>query len=1043
MGDEGSRADAAWERYGELNAAIADEVFGEGAAGRPVYLGLESDALARIAARVGGDCGDGADDLLCEVVARTLCDPGGPSRTFSSHVARVSEWERGDDASSAPPCLGVLAMLSLVAERMKRTARFAGSNYYGPLLEALGLDSEHRKRLERDFREQTPLLWTALNRWLAETNGRRGLPTAVAFDRRRFIGLPLSQALVRAQDRTRLPVLFGQFGLQSGQRMSVQAMGELLGDWLPGSQVTPSLKQLWSSPANRERISEVVCAELEGWDGAVPAELKPAGHRVGDSLFLAAEFTARPRPAIELLLLARRGGQVGARAVGLSAGASGAAMTALSRMGDRMRLQPVPGTAWESLEPGHLVSVAELLVAKVALELRDGGATRTRRAGRLVLLKHHEADHLYIEARRAELLETYVVLAVKELAGAVRELLESSARKGWSEMGHETLRGLPSAWTAFRNVQLERIADASTEDLAPLQPIARTHLALGGGLPLPGMNTWHAGRLPELRVVVDEQGVADPVYVRAIPTRYLDGGEEAEVGIAALQGAGAVDLSGAAGLREGDFRIVVASGPKNRTLATAGLRVRSGSWPRRLEDGEDAPVGHTLVDGSGLAAHAALVPDSGAARVLGAVIENAPREGGQRPAGPALPPDRPGVIVEDAEEDGWDPAVLAPESGGAVDLPVCFTRAHHVWLCELRRGNEPLYSICKDCGREKWWDPPKRRRRPKRRADATAGSAGGPSERGHKALPEIAEDGPADMDLVLDALSYARTGPWRSLRTVTAPINDAPWFAHEAARRLEALGHIQVEIDGRSVAPVRWRIAPAAVVEPESGPCFLAGSRSARLLRAVREVACGELGGEVRAAPQPDGPAVVEIHGLGSDELTLLVDEINDYHGQELALSVHPASRIAALLPSLRSVRASLPELTTSATWMDRFELDRGRWAATEAMDCPGAYRLRSRPWVYAVVPPAAIRDRRTVVADVRLAKHLAAADSSFALIGYDEPGRTLLASAGAPLPGLFERAAVLCSGRLPTRRRDGTLGYGRVPLEIAQAIWEACRCVD
>ena len=37
---------------------------------------------------------------------------------------------------------------------------------------------------------------------------------------------------------------------------------------------------------------------------------------------------------------------------------------------------------------------------------------------------------------------------------------------------------------------------------------------------------------------------------------------------------------------------------------------------------------------------------------------------------------------------------------------------------------------------------------------------------------------------------------------------------------------------------------------------------------------------------------------------------------------------------------------------------------------------------------------------------------------------RTLLASAGAPLPGLLERAAVLCSGRLPTRRPDGTLAY-------------------
>ena len=80
---------------------------------------------------------------------------------------------------------------------------------------------------------------------------------------------------------------------------------------------------------------------------------------------------------------------------------------------------------------------------------------------------------------------------------------------------------------------------------------------------------------------------------------------------------------------------------------------------------------------------------------------------------------------------------------------------------------------------------------------------------------------------------------------------------------------------------------------------------------------------------------------------------------------------------------------------------------------------------------------------DVRLAKHLAAGDESFSLIGYHEPSHTLLASAGAPLPGLFERVAVLCSGRLPTRRQDGTLAYSRVPVEVAQAIWEAWGLVD
>ena len=1038
-----SVAEVAWERYGLLNAAIVDEVFGESAAWRPVYLGLEADALGRITTCVSGAHTVAPDDVLCEVVAATLSEPGGAEGVFSEHVKQVVAWESNYDASLPPPCIGVLAMLSLVAERMRRSQRFAASNYYGPLMEALRFNDEHRARMGRDFRDETPRLWRALNLWLEETNGFRGLPTAVAFDRRRFIGLPLSQALVRAQDRARLPVLFAQFGLQAGQRVSVQAIGELLAEWLPGSQVTPSLKRLWSKPSNRERISEVVCAELEGWDGAVPAELKPPGHR-DDNLFLAAEFSARPREALELFLLARRGPQGDARLSTLAQGSSGAAMNAVSRLGNDMRLQPLPGTSWESLEPGDLISFADLLVANISLE-SDGGAVSTRRARRLTLLRWYETDHLFIEARRAELLETYVILAVSELAVPVRQLLESSARKGWREVGEETLRGLPPAWTAFQNVQMERVTDVSIEDLVPLQPIARTHLALGGGLPLPGMNVWHGNRLPELRVVVDGQVEVGSVDVRALPTRYLDEGVESEVSIAELDGAGVVTLSEVPELRDGDFRIVVASGSSNRTLATAALRVRTGSWPRRLEDGEDRLIGHRLLDEGALAVYAGQVPlDYKATSVLGAVVQNPPAIETQRPRSRTVP-NRPGMLIEDnVQEDAWDLAEAPSAASDAEELPVCFTRAHHVWVLDSRLGNEPVYSICKDCGQERWWDPPRRRRRLKHRAlGGTDCTVGHPSRPRHRPLPEIAESRPADMDLVLDALSYAKTGSWRSLRAITAAIDDVPWYAHETARRLEALGHIQVEIDERSAVPVRWRVAPPTLVKPESGPGFLAGSRSARLISAVDEVASRELGGEVRALPQPDGPQVIEVHGLGTDELTLLVDEVNDYRDEELVLSIHPASRISVLLPSLGEIRTSLAELTTNVSRVDRFELETGRWAAADRMDSPGAYRLHSRPRMYAVVPPATALDRRTVVTDVRFAKYLAAADKSFRLMGYEESCSTLLASSGAPLPGLFERAAVLCSGRLPSVERDGTLAYEQVPAQVAESIWQAWRSID
>lgn len=366
--------DPAWERYGTLNSAIAQEVFAEDRAGQPVYLDLEPDVLAPIAKHFRLGPATEPDEQLVEIVKATLGSPDRRVGIFSAHTAEAFRWEL-EGSSLPPPCIGVLAVLSLVAEHMKRTDEFAASNYYGRLLQTLTVDEKFQPKVERDFRRETPFLWNTLNRWLEECDGRRGLPTAVAFDHRRYIGLPLSQALVRAQDRTRLPDLFAQFGLQPGQRISVQAMQQLLEEWLPHSQATQSLKRLWSKQASKDRIAEVVCAEVEGWDGTVPSDFRPAERGRDDNLFLAAELRTHPHPAIELLLVARLSGQEGPRTLALSSDASDAARSALGLLGDDMRLQPILGTSWGSLEPSHLVSCPELLIANVSLAIPDGGGT--------------------------------------------------------------------------------------------------------------------------------------------------------------------------------------------------------------------------------------------------------------------------------------------------------------------------------------------------------------------------------------------------------------------------------------------------------------------------------------------------------------------------------------------------------------------------------------------------------------------------------------------------------------------------------------------
>ena len=996
----GYSEDPVWARYDALNAAVAEEVFGEQAAGRPVYLDLDHDALIRIAGDTGfSDKATPAEELV-GIVKATLSSPDSETGTFGVHASRAWWWGLRE-STVPPPCIAVLAVLSLVAERMRQTEEFAGTNYYGRLLQTLDIDEAHRDPVTRSFRKETPFLWHTLNRWLEECNGRRGLPTAVAFDRLRYIGLPLSQAMVRVQDRAKLPMLFTQFGLQPGQRVSIQAMQELLADWLPRSPVTQSLKRLWSKPATKERISEIACAEMEAWDGQLPEEFRSAEVRRDNDLLLAAEVRSHPRRSIELILVARQCSRERPRQALLHPDATPAAQTVFARLGGAMRLERIPGTSWDSIEPSHLVACSALLIADVLLGLEKSDATWARRAKRLILLKWREADHLFVETRRAELLETYFVLTVHEMADPVRDVLQSSAREGFGELTSKTLRGLPAGWTAFANVQLERIPNTDNDDLKPLQPIARTHLALGGGLPLPGMNVWHSDRLPELRVVVDESAENHNTRVRAVPIRYLDGREPVDVALGEVAGTGIVNLAELPTLRDGDFRIVVAGPSGGRALATASLRTRSGSWPRRLEPEENSPLGHPLLDGHWLAPFGSCIDetDRGAGHAAGALIDIDGCPEVEDRADIVTPiPVQPGVSieVEDMEMSDWSPAEASLE-GTPDDLPDCFKRGYHHWRLDMQLDREPVYSVCKDCGREKWWEPVKKRR--KRREAAAApmhGDGEGLSRR--PPLPSISERGKADMSLALDALSYARAGSWRSFRAVTAMIDDAPWFPHEAARRLEALGHVELELDDKTIMPKRWSIAPSTIIVPDQGPCFLAGSRSVRLLRTVAEVS-KILDGEVRVIPQDEGPDVVEIHGLGSEAAALVVDEIKEQHQLPIELSVRPAAKFAALLPSLSITRGLLPELTTTVDRMEWLDLRSGRWTSVEQMDHAGAYRLRGRPWVYTFVPQLGAPDQRRVVADVRHVKHLAASDASFALIGYDESTRTLLTSVGAPLP--------------------------------------------
>jgi hypothetical protein len=117
-----------------------------------------------------------------------------------------------------------------------------------------------------------------------------------------------------------------------------------------------------------------------------------------------------------------------------------------------------------------------------------------------------------------------------------------------------------------------------------------------------------------------------------------------------------------------------------------------------------------------------------------------------------------------------------------------------------------------------------------------------------------------------------------------------------------------------------------------------------------------------------------------------------------------------------------------------RWSTDVARWRSVGDASGPGAYQLLSPTPVYC------LRDRHDVDngtmrrVDVRLAKHAAALAEGERMAAYDDETRTLYVPLGAGLPGLYGRAAVLCSGLLPIEdERQRTTSYREVPRPIAE----------
>lgn len=1001
------RPPEALRRYREIDTALAESYFNESRAGRPVYLDMDDSVLGAVAGRLG-IAAEHLEDEICSAVRRLLVLDESRAGVLSRFNAVLEAWHARFESDAQegevpphPPIVALLAAFTLAAERMgdADSADLHVNAYYPRLVRILDLPTADHARFQQAFMKYSESYWNALAAWLEALDGDRGLPTAYAL-RQRYIGLPISQALVRQAERKQLLRMFEEMELPQGTAISAVDMDATLNDWIMTADPPPSanLRSLWTGGA-REAVVDTALVEFDNWDGiarygksrrraggAETGEIRTIRLTIGElfdvfeSSFEFSGLLPSPAEGVRLRLDSTAG------PVPIAHQPIGNGMSALSF--GQIGIEPV--TVFEG-------------IVRVA-----GGDDRTlaRFPRKLVPFAWDTMLNRYVEVERIPVGERAALLVSEDegLSGRAEQALAEAARTGYVKV--TAGRGVPAGWTLFTEVLLLQAPTSITRGLEALVPRLSVQMSLTGGFRIPGrIARWNTLALPELTVVADD---SEELTVE-LQMRSLDAKLESrtiQVGPAPI----VIALTDVIH-RDGDYTIVLKRG--RTPIQTQTVRARSAATPDPAGWRNFEGVGH---DGDDPLWPVRAVPVNGDLIVEGAqvFIDGAPAQIGEV-AVTVIPTSR----GSQTELPSAKLALPLPEPTSCI-----LTGAHH-WDLPRDDGKhkEPFMTgTCRNCGMRKRY-PTQYWQIRGRKHKSTAGQRISPAS--FPPQPSTVDWSPA-----LDTIVYLGKGSATDLSAVARQIENSAPFEHHFVRSLEALGYLEtsrsqeLEVEG-------FEIAATTVAGLPNGRSMFTGSWSHADFDALRE--------DIAAKRLPARPS-------DQRELRMLVIEADPADAIDrleldgtAAEAPDAAIRLLLALPRLSTITDGLrlTPMSMLAGRAERFDPARARWTGSDRTDIPGAYRRKtfgSNQHVIRTEDDIALDQARPLRSDV--AKYLAATIERTSLARYDAVSSELSVPLGSPLPGLYERAAVLMSGRLPSpSRADWTLRYHEITPEFADQL--------
>ncbi len=987
MGSAGLVAQA-WDQYLRWNDAVADVIYPVGEDAPPAYMDMDASELDRIAEQAGHR-GQDSGKALAESVRAVTVDFY-EQFDLSPIAHRTTVWS-SSKGQKPPPCLAFLAATVLAAEDMGKSEKdIAGHAYYARLARLLQLPDDDTN-LRHQYPRYAEFLWRCLNRWLEDLDGERGIPTAYALTHR-YVGLPVSQALVREGDRRKFPAMFAQFGLSPGMQIAPEDLVSYLDHWLSseGSPASMYLRRLWAQQPARERIATVAAVELANWDGVLEdgSALTVGGTTLATRAMVVVNLRAGfLNSSLDISLAIRP----------LTSDMDGQ-MEVRSTTGEWLDIGFSPGTAglWRTSYT-KAIDFGSMLEGAVRIRHAGGDdALEYKHFPRTVIpLIYDELQSAFVESERLQLgadslllVRTVAQTKVRtNVVDEVERVLNEFARPGFQRV--DELTGLPTGWVLFKDLQL--FGAPTTARLNELIPLARNKLTIAGGLRIPSrIRKWSTLSPPEVRAAVQSER---NLRVTLADSRTDDVIHEWKSDCGAL-----VAPLADADLADGDYRVSLFAGAKSNPVQQSSIRLRSSSDPDVSWNSAPRLV-YALADPRGVIS-ASEAADTEAALVDGATAAgDAGIEPTERAKGKVTWAGNRPVVKKVTIQIG------TPDPQSCI-----VTGAHYINLPTWMGGHPPKFidGECKYCGLVKrfpGWLP--------RFGRGRLSSVGSEESVTVHDLEAVDGQSAPNWDVALDALMHLGGGSISSLESVALQLEGSSLFVDNFVRTLEVLGHIAVERDDYFRA-ARWEISPSCIAQTSCGSYRFTGFWPPITIDGVIEQAA-EYGADSKIEPGEDGPSTWVVSHLSDDDAAELGDTESG-----IAVVAAAGEQMLQALPRLSSIGKALPRTPMPGFQSaERFDVSTASWDETGDPYRPGAYRLRRGfESIYIYRAESDVAAGTAAVAPFHLVKHLAANDVGKTLVSYQKNTNTVLLPQGSDLPGLYGRAVVAMSGRPPATKK-------------------------